>query len=243
MRATHFSAADFVAKLLRRARGAKSLEEMTQELGLSNRSCLHHWETGARKVPLATLLHAIDIGTGRLQFVLDVFGIEIRPRMRELQGLRTQERFFAQPWTPTVYLFLQVDRYRAWGVHSSARVARALGINSEEVDQSLRDLLDIGMIHTDGKKYAAVKGQHYLSPFLTSEVLQRLNRYWYSRSFQLTEYEGFHKIEEHALSHKSFEKIKGWVNELRERIRNEVKQSEPETLCHIHWQLALVEGS
>jgi hypothetical protein len=231
---------NYIGPLLKSLRRERSLHETAELLELGTWSTYHHWECGRRDLPFFRLLQAIDVLSSRLDVFCETFDFKTSLKKFGLRGHTPgfSENFFALPWTPTVYLILQSHAYLERRRHDSRWLAKQLGLSVEQVNQSLATLGDLGIVTFDGTTYTLRKGQFYAPPTLKPEKLRVLNDYWFSRSAELAQLPGFHKIEEHALSRELAAKIAIWISELRERIRLEVKKSEPETVVHLHWQVA-----
>ena len=231
---------NFIAPLLKEIRGERTLREVGDILRLKTPAAYNHWESARRDIPLHTFLEAIDQLSSRLHTFCEVIGFEKNLSKLGFPSHRKDfsEKFFTLPWTPTVFLALQTSRYESQLKHSSAKLARQLNLSIKKIDDALHILADLELVTFDGALYRHRKGQFYAPPTLSKSTLERLNLYWFSQSKELYSQPGLHKIEEHALSIESLEKIKTWVAELRERIREEVKTSTPETVAHIHWQVS-----
>lgn len=230
----------WIGPILRFLRGNRTLREVQQLLGLRAASTFYHWERGARDIPLSTFVQCIDQLGGRLGTFCEAFGYDGELGNFGIRAAKPNfsERFFSQPWVPTIFLAIQTLGYTGQKRHDRRRLARQLKLTEEQIEDGLKTLADLEIVKLEGNKYVARAGAFYAPPTLTAHTLKSLNEYWFGRSLDLIQQPGLHKIEEHALSRKSFEKIIGWVGELRERIRAEVETSEPETIVHIHWQVA-----
>lgn len=224
-------------------RGDRTLAETAALLGLGTASSYHHWESGRRDIPLAHWLRAIDLLSGRLEAMLATIAVpfdigdlgfkKVAPHLYSL--------FFADPWTPTVLTALRLPDVASGPSmsHQIDRISRKTGVLRDAVVGSLDTLVRLRLVEIRQAKFHANPSQFYAIPSLSSGQIERIHRYWFSRSVEMLERPGFHKVEQHALTHESKEKIVGWIAELRERIRAEVKSSgDPETLIHIGWQLA-----
>jgi hypothetical protein len=230
----------FVAPLLKLLRGERTLADAQKMFGLTTQGTFNHWEMGRRDIPLWRFIQAIDILATRLSSFCEALNFKENLANFGFRSSRTDfsTQFFSLPWTPTVFLALQTQRYLRQQRHDTKKLARQLNLTREQVEESLTVLADLELIIFDNKFYRTRKGQFYAPPTLTPATLDRLHSYWFGKSVDLLVQPGLHKIEEHALSRESLRKIITWVTELREKIREEVKRSEPETVVHIHWQIA-----
>ncbi|MBF0299180.1 MAG: DUF4423 domain-containing protein [Oligoflexia bacterium] len=226
--------------LLKKIRGKKTLEEIKNIIAITNRSSFNHWETGKRDIPFDKFLKLIDLYSGRLNAFCE--SLEFTKSLNNF-GFKNQKanfskRFFSLPWTPTIYLYLQTKPYGRIRIHNNRIICNHLKITEKMLTEALKILIDLELIRFDGEKYLCNKGQFYVGPIITSKIVENLNDYWFSKSKDLAKLKGFHKIEEHTVSKELYENILNWVQELREKIRNEVKKTKPEMLIHIHWQIA-----
>jgi hypothetical protein len=224
-------------------RGDRTLVETAAILGLGTASSYHHWESGRRDIPLAHWLRAIDLLSGRLEAMLATISLPID--IGELGFKKVAPHlyslFFADPWTPTVLTVLRLPEVADGPTmsHQIECIIRKTGILRDCVMGSLDTLVRLRLVEIRHAKFYANPSQFYAIPSLSSGQIERIHHYWFGRSIEMLKRPGFHKVEQHALTHESKEKIIGWIAELRERIRAEVKSGgEPETLIHIGWQLA-----
>ena len=224
-------------------RGDRTLLETAALLGLGTASSYHHWESGRRDIPLAHWLRAIDLLSGRLEAMLATlsFPIDIGELGFKKVAPHLYSLFFADPWTPTVLTVLRLPDVADGPSmsHQIECISRKTGILRDLVVGSLDTLVRLRLVEIRQAKFYANPSQFYAIPSLSSGQIERIHQYWFGRSVEMLERPGFHKVEQHALTHESKEKIVGWIAELRERIRVEVKSGgEPETFIHIGWQLA-----
>lgn len=229
-----------VGPVLRKFRGDRTISEVIEILKVRNKETYHYWETGQRDLPLSQFLKVVDLIGGRLQIFCEMIGFKKDLREFRLKSFKENlsGTFFKKPWTPTVYLLLHTEAYRNLPEHQDAFLSKQIGISLLQVQDSLADLADLEMIRYDGKRYIPFKGVFYTPPNLNPEVLNQLNSYWMNKSFELMSCQGLHKIEQAAVSFESRDKIVKWVGELREKIREEIKTTQPETVLHMQWQVA-----
>lgn len=108
-----------------------------------------------------------------------------------------------------------------------------------KVETSLDLLIRLRLARLESGRLVSDEAQLYAIPAVSPERIQAIHRFWFENSLRLLEKPGFHKVEQHALSRESRDRVIGWITELRERIREEVRTGgDPETLIHINWQVA-----
>lgn len=233
----------FSAPVLRTLRGKRTLGEAAKILGIRNLSTIHHWESGRREVPFAQWLKAVDRWSGRLdalvaslpfELSLDELGFDPLPA-------RAYSEFFSDPWTPMLMLSLRLPMLSE--LKSAETQARFLSSRLElpllKVETSLDLLIRLRLARLESGRLVSDEAQLYAIPAVSPERIQAIHRFWFENSLRLLEKPGFHKVEQHALSRESRDRVIGWITELRERIREEVRTGgDPETLIHINWQVA-----
>jgi hypothetical protein len=151
---------------------------------------------------------------------------------------RFNEIFFGNPWTPSIYLVLQTQFYLDFKRHSDDQIARKIGVSENQVKQSLSDLQLLHLIQFQGTHYQVVKGTFLAPPssLTKNKNVQNLKKYWMDRSAGFRDWPGIHRIEQATVSHESKEKILLWISELREKIAQEIKVTQPQTILHLHLQ-------
>jgi len=231
----------FIGPLLQGLRQGKSLLEVSKILGQKNSVNLHHWEAGKRDMPLSLFLMLVDKVSGRLPVFCELVGFQ--DNLENFGFSKTvphfSERFFEYPWTPSVFLVIQTPQFSLWNPDCETLSAKQLGISTHDFRKSLQILMDLNLIQVSDGKFKVRKGAFYAGGQLPQEVLDRLHLFWLSKTphFYSSFPGGYHKVEQAALSRSSLEKIKGWAQELREKIREEIKTTEPETVAHFTWQV------
>lgn len=230
----------FVGPVLKAFRHGRTINNVIQLLKVKNKETYHYWETGQRDLPLSEFLKAVDLMGNRLQIFCEMVGFKQDLRNFKLKAFKEglADRFFRHPWTPTVYLLLQSDSYRAQESHRDEFLLDILKISPEQLHETLLDLTDLEMIRFDGRHYIPFTGVFYVPPNLKETSLRALNQYWMGRSHELSAGWGLHKVGQAAVSFESREKILGWVADLREKIREEIRVTKPETVVHFHWQIS-----
>lgn len=223
-----------VAPLLLTLRGDRAIREISAQLELPNLASYHHWENGNRDIPLAIFLRFLDLQDSKLDIFLTFFNFPL--------GSRSDRRhFFLPPWTPSVYLMVQTPDFCQQNPANKLpkKIANYLKLTTAQVQLSLQNLIQLRLLHFNGQSIETVKGVHYAGNYLGKDVLDQLNLYWMEQSpFFYQHYPlGFHKIEQAAMSRASMEKVRGWIEELRGKIRQEVQNTVPETVVHFHWQM------
>lgn len=239
-------ATHFVGPLLAELRDEDTILNYCKKIGVKNSVTYHYWEKGSRDIPFATFLQIVDVITNRLQLFCET--IYFKNDLREF-GLNSfkpnfSEKFFGTPWVPTVYLALQTEAYTLLPTHSDLFLEDKLNIPIEQIRLAIKTLLDLEIINFDGRLYKTFDGMFYTPPTLDSHMLDDLNRFWLNQAYKFTNYDGLHKIEQASMSYESYDRIKFWVAELREKIRKEIQVTKPETIVHMQWQvLDLYSGS
>ncbi|HPI41099.1 MAG TPA: DUF4423 domain-containing protein [Pseudobdellovibrionaceae bacterium] len=224
-------------------RGHRTYVEMAQMLNLGTPSTYHHWESGRRDIPLAYWFMAIDKATGRLEALLSTmpFKVSLLECGFKNRSPILYEEFFSQPWTPSILLALQIPKVKnASSIKEQILLLRQMTkIQTTDIENSLDVLTKMGMIEIKDSKFFANPGQFYAIPSIPPQRINEIHKYWFHRSEEMLSFPGYHKVEQHALTHESKEKIIGWIAELRDRIRQEVNNNgAPETIIHIGWQVA-----
>lgn len=230
----------FVGPIVKQMRRKHTLDECAKTLGLKSSVAFHYWEKGLRDMPLPIFLEFVDKFSDRLAVFCLSLGFK---QDLKKYGLKSRtpdfyEKFFSTPWLPTLFLLIQIENYQKLSKHDDYYLAEKINLPVAQIRQGLKLLQSIGAIYFVGQHYQAHKGVFYTPPNIAPEHLAGLNNYWLGQSVALIKRPGLHKIEQASMSYESMEKIKGWVAELREKIRTEIKTTTPETVVHMHWQVA-----
>ncbi len=233
----------FLAPTMRKLRGERTLAEVCRLLKISNESRFGHWENGRRDIPLELFLRAVDVLGNRLpaccqtldsDIALDQFGAAtLAPRFFH--------RFFDNPWAPTVHLAFYLPKYKDFLIQPAMEaIAKDLRIDLKLVEEAVELLISLRLLTVENSKVSIVKGQFYALPAHNAEQIKKIHHHWFSLGAEMAQKRpGFYKVEQAVLSRESKEKIIGWMGELRERIREETKNTESlETVIHINWQLS-----
>jgi hypothetical protein len=234
---------DFIVPFLKALRGSRTLLAAKEALEITTLSTYHHWEMGRRDIPFEMFLKAIDVFSGRLPAFLETLGLKNKLKAQGLEDLHIgrYELFFNDPWTPTILMSLRLPQVLKLSNPQEQAVflSHSLKIPLSSVEKSLDLLVQLQLIYQKEGKFFSNPVQFNVIPSITPEKINEIHQYWFDQAANFLNYPGYHKLEQHALTHESKDKIVQWISELREKIRQEVKSSgEPETLIHIHWQLA-----
>lgn len=235
----------WVQPILKELRGDFSFAEIAQLFQIKSIATYHHWESGRREIPFSFFLMAIDKFQGRLQAFIDSLPFEINIDITSLNlKPKLYQHFFANPWTPTVMLAFRLPTILEMKSISQqiAFLTENLSLTLPQIEESIRQLLHLQLVKIENGRLRSEPKQLYAIPAISEEKINELRNYWFITEAEfLLKRPGLHRFEQHATTHESKEKIMGWIAELREKIRNEVKQSgSPETLIHITWQVAEV---
>lgn len=229
----------FVGPLISMIRGKMSVRIFCEKFKITNPVTFHYWEKGGREIPFAVFLQMIDLVTGRLQMFCEAIDFSQDLRRFEIHsyGPNLANRFFNCPWVPTVRLFLETRPYIDLKQHSDQFVAEKLNLSLEQVQSALQTLVDLGVIWLCGTHYKVKRDSFYTPPKLNSQTLANLNNYWLGQAAEFCLHDGLHKIDQASMSFESLAKIQSWVVEMREKVRLEILQSQPETIVQMHWQV------
>ena len=227
-----------VARFLRNLRGKMDLAQFVRLVQV-NKSTYFYWERGERRILFADLLKLL-LHLNKVTLFLEGLGTSLK---YETYGIphradRFNEIFFGNPWTPSIYLVLQTQFYLDCKRHSDNQIARKIGVTEDQVKQSISDLQLLHLIQFQGTHYQVVKGTFLAPPSsLTKNAnVQNLKKYWMDRSAGFRDWPGIHRIEQATVSHETKEKILLWISELREKIAQEIKVTQPQTILHLHLQ-------
>jgi hypothetical protein len=212
----------FIAPFMRALRGRRTLSEVAKILGTKTLSTFHHWETGRRDISLAQFLKVVDDMSGRLPAVLETLGIRGLPENQEFKDLHVGRyaQFFSDPWTPTILMALRLPQLLK--IPSPALQAQFLSqrlkIPHASVENSLDLLMRLQLVRLQEGRLISNPVQFDAIPSITPEKIQEIHQYWFNQAGALLAAPGFHKLEQHALTHESKEKIILWISELREKF-------------------------
>lgn len=228
-----------VSPLLKFLRGEETLEAYCKKIGVKHVVTYHYWEKGTTDIPFAYFLYLIDLLTNRLHFFCETIGYYQDLRVFGLFGFKPHfaEKFYEMPWVSAVYLALQTSAYLVQPQHEDSFIAERLSLSVENVQDALQVLKDYDIIQWNKTHYLAHEMEFYTPPNLNAEIVDNFNRYWMSQSYKFSFYPGVHKVEQATISQESFARIRGWVNELSEKIRVETQNSKPETIVQMQWQV------
>lgn len=234
---------DFIIPFLRALRGTQTLAVTAQRLGTHGPTAYNHWETGRRDIPLTQFLMVIADLSGRLPAFLETLGISNPPPGGDFSELHLgrYREFFSDPWTPTVLMSLRLPQVLSMpsGQAQARYLSEVLQIPQASIENSMDLLLRLQLARLQGGRFVGNPVQFDAIPSIEEKKIQEIHQFWFQRASSMLARPGFHKLEQHALTHESKEKIIFWISELREKIHQEVIASgSPETLIHIHWQLA-----
>lgn len=229
----------FMTPFLRALRKEATLAEVVKKLNLSTLSTYHHWEVGRRDIPFVYFLQAIDLLSGRLQAFLEVLPLFVDTKPFSAKPELYKE-FFSQPWIPSIFMALQLAKLKNLKTtyRQADYLSRFLNISLQDSEETLDLLLRLSLVRLDGGRFVADPRQLYAIPSIPKEKIDLIHEHWFTQAASFLKRPGFHKVEQHATTHESKERIIQWVSELREKIRAEVKKSgDPETFIHINWQI------
>lgn len=233
----------WISPVLRALRGDRTLAEMTEPLNIYNVSTYHHWESGRRDIPLSIFLKIIDTFSDRLLAFIESLPLQISLAEAgfDLKSSGIYAQFFNEPWTPTLLLSFRLPQLLNKGstAEQTAFLRKKLLLSEEQVETSVNTLLRLNLIKFSKNIFITNSYQLYAIPGIPSAKIDEMQTYWFERSLEQLKQTGFHKVEQHALSNASKEKIISWIIELREKIRICVNedQTPPETLIHINWNV------
>lgn len=235
----------WVQPILKELRGDFSFAEIAHLFQIKSIATYHHWESGRREIPFVFFLMAIEKFQGRLQAFIDSLPFEIDLSACKFLNLKPKlyQHFFATPWTPTVMLALRLPALLKMNSipKQMEYLSQNLKISLPQIEESITQLLHLKLVKIEDSRLQSQPQQLYAIPAITEEKINELRNYWFTETKSLLQNPGLHRFEQHATTHESKEKIMGWIIELREKIRKEVKASDkPETLIHITWQVAEV---
>ena len=236
---------DFIGPFLKALRGSRTLLAAKEALEIKTLSTYHHWETGRRDIPFEMFLKAIDVFSDRLPAFLGTLGLKNKLKAQGFEDLQIEigkyELFFNDPWTPTIFMSLSLPQVLSLSnTHEQAFfLSQRLKIPLSSVEKSFDLLIQLKLVCQEEGRLLSNPVQLNAIPSITPKKINEIHQYWFDQAANFLNYPGYHKLEQHALTHESKDKIVQWISELRDKIRQEVKASDkPETLIHIHWKLA-----
>lgn len=146
---------EFVAALLRAARGKAPMHVLGERSGLS-RSQISRILAGKNEPRLPTFLSLIDAMTRRLLDLLAGFvDVSALPAARQewlrLEALRRLA--YENPLSEAVPRFIELEQYAALPRHVPGWIAKRLGVSLDDEQRTLRDLQAAGVVHFDGVRW------------------------------------------------------------------------------------------
>lgn len=225
-------ATNFTPLFLRAMRGEKTLDQMANLLEIKNAATYYYWEQGSRDLPLTHFLKIIHLSGGlpvfleSLGFVQDISKLGFTTLPTDFYNL-----CFSDPWSPTIHLALQTKMHEK--SNNLSQLAQSIKISVDQLQKSLETLVQLKLVKKEGSKFIAQKGVFYVPAHLQENYKKKFYDYW----GQKTNHHGFDKIDQACVSYESHEKILGWVSELREKIKEEIKTTKPETVLHMQWKV------
>jgi transcriptional regulator with XRE-family HTH domain len=146
---------DFVAALLRAARGKLPMRLLAERIGQS-RSAISRLLSGANEPRLPVFLHLIDASTRRLLDLLAGFvDVGALPAAKAEWGRLEALRRLAydNPLSEAVPRFLELEQYAALPRHVPGWIAERLGVERTDEERTIADLEKAGVIAFDGKRW------------------------------------------------------------------------------------------
>jgi transcriptional regulator with XRE-family HTH domain len=143
---------EFVAALLRAARGPTPMQALAERTGLS-RSAVSRILSGDTEPRLPVFLELVDATTRRLLDLLaglvDVGTLpEVRDEWQRLEALRRLA--YDNPLSEAVPRFLELEAYACLPEHRPGWIARRLGISLADEERTLAELERAGVVRFDG---------------------------------------------------------------------------------------------
>lgn len=225
----------FIPVLLREFRGDLTIEQVCHRAGIGSSVTYYFWEEGTRDIPLCRFLEMIHLYNSRLDLFCETLGF---PKNLSEYGLPNRdqhfsEMFFKNPWVPTIYLALQFKN----PANNVYLLSKKLSLSEDQVNEALEILQNLKLVRKKVDGYEVIKGVFFTPPNLKEGQLKTLNHFWMNQSVQFSNDPDFFKIDQAIVSHESKKKILGWIADLRKKISDEVKITNPETLLHMQWQV------
>ncbi len=241
--------AHFIAPLLKKMRGNKTLNEVSHILELKSFATYGHWENNRRSVSWPQFLKIVHKTTNRLPQLLEYLNIDsnnkILTQLNYANLNNFNSLFFKHPWTPTVYLFtvaglLNITNSYDLKINSEAfqnSFFAKLGISELQIQESLKTLLDLRLIYFENKKIKTNNDYFYFNPQKNTELLKSLNTYWLLQTPKLINSNQIDKIDQCATSLENKKIILKKISDLRQEIQTLTLNSKPETVLHLGWQV------
>ena len=148
---------DGVARFLDHLRGDRTLVEVARRAGHS-RFAVARWLAGRAEPRLPDLFALIDAMSGRcLDFVAAFVDPAALPSAGEAWRRLTVARaaFGADPRAVAVFLALELTAYQR-GRHDPGLLARATGLDADQVEVLLGALVEAGAVRREGSRYVPV---------------------------------------------------------------------------------------
>lgn len=241
---------NILPKIITELRGSYSLKDFSENLNISNVSTYHHYEKNIRDLPFEIFLRILNL---RNKFEVFLGIINIKELVSEsktnadadlvyLEKFSAfSQNFFSKPWTPTIYLMVQLPKINLLGDQKKQinYIKNSLKLSHVQVAESLETLMKLKIIDMREGKILFVKGQFFNPPKLSPKKIDEIHQYWFSKSLDFLNHSGFHRVEQHTVTEDTQKKILSWISDLREKIKNEVnsQEGEPDRLIHINWSL------
>lgn len=198
----------------------------------SDRGTVARWLRGQTEPRVPELLRLVDTLTHRLVELVALF---VEPeRLPSLRGLARQLRAQARiayelPWSHALLRSLELREYRDAGRHVPERLARAIGLEAEEVETLLTELRAAGLIRRWKGQWrpvsvltvdtrARVEGDRLLKLHWAKVATQRLE----AGPIRVDSYFSYNLC---AVSHADYTRIRELHQEYYERVRRVVAES------------------
>ena len=225
--------------LLQYLRGSQTIELASQSLGLKNHVTYYYWERGTRGIPLVYFLKCLHYFENRLSLFCEMIGFteDLKNYGFQVYPPHFYKTFFNSSWTPTVLCALQVQKSNVPASRAIQNVSKKLGLSEEQVLNSVQILETLGLLQKKGISFQLLHGQFYVPAQFREKYIQQIYEFWTQKKLNISLEKDLHKFDQASVSYELKEKIVRWVTDLREKIRNEVKTTKPETVIHMQWQV------
>lgn len=219
-----------VAAFMKELLGSFKMAQIGHQLG-RDRHAVGRWLRAQTDVSLPELLHFVEVTTLRIYDFLAVYVDpsdlpEAASGYALLEAARESAR--QMPWSHAIVHMAELPSYRALPAHERGWFASRLGISTQDEEECLALLVEMGQLRYDGCTYLGTQSIN-VDTRRDPVATRQLASFWMREGAErvLTPGRGRFAFNTFALSKKDVAKAKDLQSEYFQKLRNLVAGSEP----------------